>query len=137
MLTASDLLKPDETLAGSYQMEIGRWSGGRWTPTVPVLWVMVTDQRVIIQAQHRKYREPAIIPAKAIAFIETVDTAYRPAVLLRLKGGPQICLLTSRHDRHGFVKRVRHLITPPSPVEFTPELQVGSLHKLIDFLEGM
>ncbi len=37
MFTAKELLRSQETLVGDYNMEIARWSAGKWTSTPPSL----------------------------------------------------------------------------------------------------
>lgn len=137
MLTAGQLLEEGEVLIGDYNVEIARWRDGNWTPTIPPLYVVLTDHRMILQPHARKRLDPAIIPARYIKEVRELDTDNRHGIMLHLKTGHQISMFVSGDPNRGMLRGLRAMMTPPSPVRFEPQLDLGGLQKLIDYFSAM
>lgn len=139
MLTAKELVQEGETLLGDFNVEVARWVNERWSPTMPSLYAVLTDHRLILQAQTRKRHEPAIIPGRYIKrVLETFDHYQRRVVIIHLKTGQQISLFTSRNQAGAdFVRHLRTMSVPPSPIKFNPELELNSLQKIINYVEKL
>ncbi|MFW5748192.1 MAG: hypothetical protein ACOCYT_01125 [Chloroflexota bacterium] len=139
MHTYKELLKDQEVLLSDFNVEIARWSNGRWNSTVPSLYVILTDHRLILQPYTRKRREPAIIPASYIVYVGTFDEVPRKGVVLSLRSGHRIAMFTpvQKHD-----KIVRDLRTVSMPAarrnrKFEISLDLGGLKRLIEFVAQM
>lgn len=134
-----DILMEGEEFIGDYNIEIARWSNNQWTPTVPPLYVVVTDHRVVLQPHGRKSRQPAIIPASYILHARPFDDSRRCGVLLSIKGGIRIAVLIARTQRLDFMRNLRTIAMPAARKErkFEPQLDLGVLHRLIDHVTSL
>lgn len=137
MQTVDELLEKEETLIGTYNMEVARWSNKHWSPTMPALYVILTEHRLILQAQARKRYEPAIIPANAISKVTALsDNYHREIVIIHLKTGHILSLYTGRQGDQ-FIKCLRHAAFPQSPIKFKNDLDLDRLQKIISYMERL
>ena len=133
MLTPKDILKDGESLIGNFHVEIVRWTGSEWASTPPPLYVILTDHRMVLQAQTRKRYEPAYIPAQYIARVEELKGDRRRGVSLFLKTGHRISMFIAG-DNRPVLRAVRRMTAPTSPVQFNEDLDIESIRKMIDFI---
>lgn len=137
MQTVDELLEKEETLLGTYNMEVARWSNKHWSPTMPALYAILTDHRLILQAQARKRYEPAVVPATAITKVNSLsDDYHREIVLIHLKTGHILSLYTGRQGEH-FIKLLRQAAFPRSPIKFKRDLDLDRLQKIITYMERL
>jgi hypothetical protein len=137
VLTPDQLLHEGENLLGSYNIEIARWVNERWIGTVPLLYVVLTDHRLILQPQARKHYEPAVIPGRYIKQVTDVNDDRRRGLLITLKTGHRIGMVAAGVQADTFARNLRTLMVPPSPVRFESELNLTSIQKLITFVENL
>ncbi len=140
MLTADQILLEDEQLIGDYNMEIARWTRQRWTSTVPSLYVVITDRRLVIQPHGRKRRAPAIIPASHILHVRPLDDTPRAGISLRLKSDHRITLFVPAANHQAILQTIRQIATPRQRVDrpdYQINLDLGSLQKLIDYFNRL
>lgn len=135
MLTANELLVEGEELVGDYQVTIARWRESSWMPTLPTLYMILSDHRIILQPQTRKRHEPAIIPRQYITKVEELRVGFRRGVHIFLKTGHQISMFITDDPQRKVLRSLRAEFVPPSPVKFQPEIDLASLQKLIEFLD--
>lgn len=137
MQTVDELLQEGETLVGAYNMEVARWSNNSWSPTMPALYVILTEHRLILQAQARKRHEPAIIPTNAVRKVTAISDDYRrEIVVIELKTGHIISLYTGRKGNE-FIKCLRQSAFPPSPIKFRNDLDLSYLQKIITYMQKL
>lgn len=136
MLTPAELLKEGEELLGSYNVEIARWQSDRWVSTVPTLYIVLTDHRMILQPHTRKRYEPAIIPARYITQVTELEAPYRHGVLMRLATGHQIGMFISGRFNREVLRNLHRMMRPIKPMQFNPQLDIQQLQKLIDFFNS-
>jgi hypothetical protein len=134
-LTADELLIEGETLLDSYQTQIARASDNRWIPTVPPLFVILTDHRMILQPQHRKYHEPAIIPARYVTKVEPLNTNFYQGVILHLKTGHRIGMFIASNLRDKFEDEVRTMMVPLRQPRYKFTFDPECVERLISYLK--
>lgn len=138
MLTADEILLEGETLIGHYYLEIARWRDGTWSPTLPPLYTIITDLRLVLQPHSRKNHEPAVIPARYITQIQEFTDQFRHGMLLHLSTGHRIALFIPNHQREEIVRNMRTIaVTPVRSSGHEMHLDLGSLKKLIDFVSNL
>jgi hypothetical protein len=136
VLTPSELLIEGEKLLGNYNVEVARWQVDRWVSTVPPLYVILTDHRIILQPHIRKRYEPAIIPVRYLARVVELDAPPRRGVILHLTTGHQIGMFIASHKTREVLHNL-HKMMQPVPPRFNAELDLGSLRKIIDVVQGL
>lgn len=142
---------------GHYSVEIARYVGGLWTPTVPPLYATLTDQRLILQPQTRRRYEPAIIPGRAISSLSRIEQTYagrhQRGVVLYLPQGITISLLAAGKQGATFIEALQalhttrhHSLRPaypllaavaPCPVRFDNRVELDRLRRLIARVETL
>lgn len=137
MLTADELLVEGETLIGDYQVQIARWRDNVWTPTLPTLYMILTNYRMILQPHSRKRHEPAIIPKRYISKVEELKMDFRRGVVLHLPTGHIVGMFIGDDPQRQVLRSLRATFVPPSPVIFRPEIDLQNLNKLIEFLDNL
>jgi len=135
VLTADELLEEGEKLYGYYNIEIARWTETQWVGTMPPIFAIVSDQRLIMQAQTRKRYPPAIIPRSAILRVDDLDDGRHYGLMIYLKNEMMMCVLIPGQQFKPFARNMKSLAVPPSPVEFTPKVELNSLKKIINCVE--
>lgn len=136
MLTADQLLLEDEILIGDYNVEIARWSNGKWSSTIPPLYAVLTDHRFILQPHSRKRYEPAIIPAHYIMHVTPLETSTRFGVILTLKTEQRIALLIPTRQKDEIIRNLRTVALPAlkdNPKRAEIKLDLESIRKMIDY----
>lgn len=137
MLTPEELLLEGETLLGSYSVEIARYKNERWVSTLPALFAVITDQRLILQPHTRKRHDPAIIPGRYIAKVTDMDVERRHMLMLTIRTGHQIsmfiagpqCAEIAAHLRAMMPTRTRHLVNT--------DLEADTVRKMIAFFNKL
>jgi hypothetical protein len=137
MLTAKSLLLDKEVLIGEYNIEVARWSDNQWNSTVPPLYAVLTDMRLILQAQSLKKREPAIIPTHYIIHIRPLATTNRHGVILTLKNDQKIAILIPTHQREEIMRNLRSVAINAirSEKRYDATFDVSALEKMIDHIK--
>jgi hypothetical protein len=134
VLTPKEVVLNGETLLGSYNVEIARWVNSRWTPTVPPLFAIVTDQRLVLQPYGRKRREPAIIPGRYIAKVVNMDEQRRNMIMMTIKTGHQITLFISGPQ---CAELAQHLRAIARVKKYDPDIDPAILQKMIAFFDSL
>lgn len=137
MLTADELLLEGEKLIGDYQVQIARWRDNVWTATLPTLYMIVSNYRVILQPHSRKRHEPAIIPKRYITDVEELKMGFRRGVIIHLRTGHLIGMFIGDDPQRKVLRSLRAAFVPPSPVIFKPDIDLENLNKLIEFLDKL
>jgi hypothetical protein len=136
VLPEHEILVEGETVAGRYQVEVARWMGEKWVPTMPSLYMLITDQRIILQPQTRKKYEPASIPGRYIRSVESLKTT-RQGITLTLKNDQRIHLFVPTTHSHIVIEHIRAIATLPVSRTYHLPLTLNHLQKLISFVETM
>jgi hypothetical protein len=134
VLPESEILTADEQVIGRYQAEIARWGNGRWASTIPPIYMLITNQRLILQAQTRKRYEPASIPARAIRAVDDLK-AHRQGIVVTLKNDQRIHLFISHGHDQSLINQIRAIADLPPVKTYNLPLNVDGLQKLIEFVE--
>jgi hypothetical protein len=138
VLTAGDLILPGEILIGDYNVEIARWRDRRWSPTIPPLYAVLTDHRLILQPHSRRNLEPAIIPISYIEKFTSFQSEYRHGVVLSLITGHTISLFIPNHHRAEILRNINTLMIPAQQgKKHNFRLNVDALQRLIDYIAAL
>jgi hypothetical protein len=123
---------------GSYQLQIARHTSSGWAATVPPLYAIVTNCRLIIWPQTRKPYPPASIPRNYITSVDEVELGHRKGILLAIKTGHCWYMMASSSDVQRLTDNMRQMLTPPLRGRvYTPRLDRGNLARLIEFIERL
>ena len=137
MLTADEILVEGEELIGDYNAQIARWTEGTWTSTLPTLYVILSDHRLILQPHSRKRHEPAVIPRTYIKKADELIMGIRHGVLIYLTTGHQIGMFIADDPERNVYRTLKHRFIPPKPIPWKPELNLDSIEKMIAFLDKL
>lgn len=137
MLSAEEILIDGESLQGYYNIEIARWGQSGWSGTVPPLYAMLTDQRIILQPQTRKRYQPAIIPRKCIRSVKPLPESLRQGLLISLNTDMHIGMFIPGTQAQALMRELRTATVPPSPVQFEEKIELGDLEKIITFVKNL
>lgn len=129
-----EILQPDEPILGRYNGEIARYSNDQYSATLPSLYVVVTDRRIVMWPQVRKKYSPAIIYGKHISGIGLMKSR-RSGVSLRIKNGYIIHMFIQRNRISDFMAQVREIANLPPLKEYHIPLSDKQLNRIISFLE--
>lgn len=129
-----EILHPEEVILGRYTGEIARYVNDRYDATLPSLYVLVTDKRIIMWPQVRKKYEPAVIYGKYISGIGLLKSR-RSGVSLRIKNGYVIHLFVQRNRISEFMSQVRDIAKLPPLKEYHLPLSDKELNRIISFFE--
>jgi len=137
MLTVKELLMEKEVFIGDYHVEIARWSNNQWNSTVPPLYAILTDLRLILQRQALKSREPAVIPTHYIIHIRPFMTQTRHGVVLALKNDQKIAILIPTHQREEIMRNLRTVAINAirSEKRYDLSFNAEALEKIIDHIK--
>jgi hypothetical protein len=131
-----DLLLKGERILGSYQLQIARRTDSGWTVTIPPLYALVTNQRLILWPQTRRSYPPASIPRGYVVKVNPVTLDHRNAVLLQLKTGHEVYMIVSLSEGGPFVEMVKKMLTPPLLGRiFKARVPKGDIERLIQLIE--
>ncbi|GAB4512732.1 MAG: hypothetical protein OHK0046_12720 [Anaerolineae bacterium] len=133
MLTAKEILAEDEVLVGDYNAEIAQWKNGKWVSTIPPVYLIHTDQRLIIQPHTRKRHDPAIIPNAYITGVSRLDAGFRHGVLIRLKTGHTIGLFISGDPEGTVLANLRLMMISRKIDRSKHHLELTSIQKMINY----
>jgi hypothetical protein len=136
VLSEREILTEGETVSGRYQAEIARWSNDIWVPTVPALFMIVTNQRIILQPQTRKQYDPASIPGRYIRSVEYLKS-QRKGFTLTLKNDQRIHLFVNWGNNHHIMDDLRAIAALPPGRTYHLPLTMNHLQKLIVFVETL
>jgi hypothetical protein len=133
VLTADHFLIDGETFIDDYNVEIARWSNSRWCSTVPPLYGILTDHRIVLQPQTRKHYDPAIIPTTYIAGVTELN-AERHGIMLHLKTGHRIGMFISGDPEHRMLLNLRALKVPRRAVRFEGDFNISTIQRIIEYI---
>ncbi|RMG73978.1 MAG: hypothetical protein D6711_09885 [Chloroflexi bacterium] len=136
VLTVNQLLLQNERFIGDYNVEIARWSNGKWSSTIPTLYAILTDHRLILQPHARKLYEPAIIPAHYILHIVPLRTPTRFGVVLTLKTEQRVALLIPTHQKDEIIRNLRTIALPglkENPRQLQIQCDMQNVRKMINY----
>lgn len=139
MLTAKQLLLDGEEFVGDYNIEIARYSNRVWRPTLPPIYMVLTDHRIILQPHGRKQQTPAVIPTAYIIHVRPFEEPPRAGLLLSLKTEHRIAMFVPAH-RHGqILQDMRRAAMPVSQRKrkYEIHLELGDLQKLIEYFSNI
>lgn len=136
MLTAQELMIEGETLLGNYNVEIARYKNDHWVSTLPALFAIVTDQRLILQPHTRKRHEPAIIPGRYIAKVVSMEVERRHMLMLKIRTGHQISMFITGPQCDELAAHLRTMARPRKQVQFRGDLEADTVRKMIEFFNG-
>ncbi len=137
MLTAKELLREDEILLGEYNAEIARWRDNHWLSTIPPVYIILSDQRLIIQPHIRKRHEPAVIPNRYIIGVTKLKEGYRHGVILRLKTGHHIGMLISGDPESKMLANLQTMLITRKKEIFDHKLDLTGIQKIIEFFVSL
>ncbi|MCL4253076.1 MAG: hypothetical protein KJ043_04780 [Anaerolineae bacterium] len=137
MLTAKQLLMEKEVLIGEYNVEIARWSNNQWHSTVPPLYAILTDLRLILQRQALKTGDPAIIPTQHIIYLRPFMAGNRSGVVLTLKNDQRIALFIPNIRKDEIMRNLRTVAINAIRGEKRYDIQFDAtaLSKIIDHIK--
>ena len=137
MLMPKELLMEKEVFIGDYHIEIARWSNNQWNSTVPSLYAVLTDMRLILQPESLKAREPAIIPTHYIIHMKPFMTQIRHGVILSLKNDQKIAIFIPTHQREEIMRNLRSVAINAirSEKRYDAPFDVSALEKMIDHIK--
>jgi hypothetical protein len=133
LITEQELLEPHERVIERFNAQIMRKNGTRWVHTVPAIYVLLTDLRLIFQPQTRKRYEPAIIPLRYIRMVKRLK-AGSYGFSLHLKNGPTIYLFASWNNSIDLIELLQELAEVPSARDYEAPLPVPEIRKLIEYV---
>ncbi len=133
LVTEQELLEPYEQVVERFSAQIMRKSGSRWVYTVPAIYVMLTDLRLILQPQTRKRYEPAIIPLRYIRMVRRLKGATY-GLSLHLKGGQAIHLFASWTSPLDLIELLHDLAEVPAAKNYEAPLSLPEIQKLISYV---
>ncbi len=133
MVTEQELLEPHERIVERFSAQIMRKNGTRWVYTVPAIYVLLTDLRLILQPQTRKRYEPAIIPLRYIRMVRRLKGANY-GLSLHLKGGESIHLFTSWTSPADLIELLYELAEVPAAKNYEIPLSLPEILRLIDYV---
>lgn len=138
MLTKDELLVDGETFIADYNVEIARWKDRRWSSTVPPLYVILTDQRMILQPHARKRREPAIIPTRYITGVAAIVNP-RHGLVIYLKNNYQLGMFVAGGAQQDMLNKLHELRDPKyrQQTQYEIALEQTYLQKLIQYFEQL
>jgi hypothetical protein len=132
----SDLLIKGERILGNYHLQIARRSDSGWTVTIPPLYALVTNHRLILWPQTRRSYPPASIPRSYIVKVSTVALERRNAVLIQLKTGHEFYVIVGLSEGGPFVDMINKMLTPPLLGRiFAARLPKQDIQRLIELIE--
>ena len=139
MFTAKELLLPQEKLVGDYNMEIARWSNGRWVSAPPSLYVVLTDHRLVLQPYGRKRRDPAIIPVSYIIYVRPFEQMPKQGILISLKSGQRIGFFIPPRYRDTILQQIRRVAMPAAGRnrKFDIRVDANNLQRLITYFNEL
>jgi hypothetical protein len=133
VLTADQLLKEGETFIEDYNIEIARWTNTHWTSTVPPLYAILTDHRIILQPHTRKRYDPAIIPTSYVTNVVRLNTD-RNGIMLYLKTGHRIGMFVTADPQDTLLHNLQRRKAPKRQVHFDGEFDAATVRRIIEYL---
>lgn len=136
MLTPGEILFEGEKLIGDYNAQIARWHDGFWTPTMPIIYVILSDHRMILQPHGRKRHEPAVIPRRFVSKILDLQMGYRHGIVMYLKTDQHIAMYMADDPEKKLIRYLQDQFVPPKPIELKSEIDQENIRKLIEFFDS-
>jgi hypothetical protein len=136
LITEQELLEPHEHVIERFNAQIMRRTDGRWVHTVPAIYVLLTDLRLILQPQTRKRYPPAIIPLRYIRMVKRLRAASY-GFSLHLKSGPTIYLFASWNSQTDLIELLQVLAEVPYARDYEAPLAVPEIRRLIEFVRDI
>lgn len=138
MLNESEIFIEGERKLGFYQIEIARKTDSGWSPTIPALYALVSNYRLILSPQSRKHHDPASIPGNYITQIETVDMGRKRGIVLDLKTGDRINMFVfGRDGNEHFLEDVRAMKSPKPKFHYDDRVARQDIERLVSFLNQL
>jgi hypothetical protein len=104
--------------------------------TIPPLYALVTNYRLILWPQTRRTYPPASIPRSYIIKVTPVELDHRNAVLVHLKTGHEVYVIIGLSEGGPFVDMVKKMLTPPLWGRiFAARLPKQDIERLIELIE--
>ena len=135
MLTAEELLQDGEVFLGAYNIEIARWTNDHWSPTMPPIYAILSDHRLILQPQTRKHKEPAIIPTSYVSMVKRLNSP-RHGIMLFLRTGHRIGIFVAADPEETLLHHMQHLKPPKREIKFDGEFSPSTVQRLIEYLSS-
>ncbi len=133
----ADILVQGETKLGEYQVAIVRYTSSGWVASVPPLYVIITNYRLILHPQTRRPYPPASIPSNYITKVVEVELGQRPAVQIALKTGHQLFLFISWSQGTELTETIKIMLTSPVGNTFKHDPALRDLNRLIAFIQRL
>jgi hypothetical protein len=130
----TEMFVEGEQQLGRYQVAIARQKGDDWVATVPPLYVLATNYRLILWPQTLKPYTPASIPCTFILEAREIDMGQRCGLMLWLKSGHRIYMLVPSTTSSSLSDNIRHMVKPPKNSVFASHLARRDVMRLIKFL---
>lgn len=134
MLPETNLFIPGERRLGAYTVTVARYINQHWSPTLPALRFLVTNQRLLVTPQVRRQYAPASIPKSYITAMDEVTLGERDGVRIQLQTGHQIHLLMNREHGLRLLDDLRAMNALPTRVHFDNRVTEMEIQRLISFL---
>lgn len=131
--TAEHFLVEGESFIDDYNVEIARWSNSHWSSTIPPLYAILTNFRIILQPHTRKHYDPAIIPTSYVYNVTELN-AGRHGIMLHLRTGHRIGMFVSGDPRRDFMANLRRLRGSKPNFKIDGDFNINTIQRLIDFL---
>ena len=136
MLTADHFLIEGERFIDDYNIEIARWNNSMWCSTIPPLYAILTDHRMILQPFARKHYDPAVIPATYISGVTELN-ADRHGVMIHLKTGHRIALFVSSDPQQQLLRNLRAMKVPRRAIRFEGDFDISTIQRIVDFFPSL
>jgi len=132
VLTAEHFLVDGETFIDDYNVEIARWSSSHWASTIPPLYAILTNYRVILQPHTRKHYEPAVIPTSYIGNVTELNS-QRHGIMLHLRTGHRIGMFVSGDHNHELMQNLRQMRGTKPNYKIDGDFNINTIQRIIDF----
>ncbi len=130
----AELFVEGERKLGIYNLELAKKANSYWTRTMPPLYAMVTNYRLILQPQKRKKTQPASIPGYYITHLEEVQIERNKGVRAVLKTGHELNMVIPGGDVNFFDSLTTMRAGHPR-VHFDDQIARNDIERLVKYLE--
>jgi hypothetical protein len=137
MQAVAELFVRDEDQLGFYQAELARLTDSGWSPTIPPLYITITNFRLILVPQTRRPYPPASIPSNYITRVWHIGDQHRDGIALALRTGHELYMFADLRNCMGLERDLKTMITTPIRHRFSHHLAQRDISRLIRFVEGI
>ena len=135
MQAVAELFVRDEGQLGFYQAELARLTDSGWSPTIPPLYVTITNFRLILVPQTRRPYPPASIPSNYITRVWHIGDQHRDGIALSLRTGHELYMFTDWHQGVGLERDLKTMLITPISHRFSHTLAQRDISRIIRFVE--